>query len=312
MTGKRPALVACVMFALVQFMPAFLTVPSSGDRLPASAVARPNAVTARPTMVPEQRKSTAAALAAAACVVALVARGGARRQSAPAVTLKAAASDPVPAASFTFTGATGKQPTGEERGASNIPRHLLMPKNIRWRKPHKPIVRPLGRKGPANQANDWKYRGEANGKPIPYFGKYGIVAKSEYWIVPKMIETCRRMAVRSMRDDGGKVWIKVFPHQGRTKRAAESRMGGGKGMLDSWCAAVKPGFVMFEFDGCEKEIALKVAWKMSRYLPFKTAFVERTKEDGPSQFELGLAGSLQKKRTIPSEFQPDVEKIKKK
>jgi len=108
-----------------------------------------------------------------------------------------------------------------------------------------------------------------------------------------------------MRRDGGKVWIRIFPHSGLTKRAAESRMGGGKGALDHWVAAVKPQFILFEVDGCEREIAVKIFRKMSRYLPFKTKFVERPTQMGPSRFEMGMAGEMGgKKRHIPEKYQP--------
>ena len=48
---------------------------------------------------------------------------------------------------------------------------------------------------------------------------------------------------------GGKLWIRIFPDKSVTARAAETRMGSGKGAVDHWVAVVKPGRVMFEIAG---------------------------------------------------------------
>ena len=40
---------------------------------------------------------------------------------------------------------------------------------------------------------------------------------------------------------GGKLWIRIFPDKSVTARAAETRMGSGKGAVDHWVAVVKPG-----------------------------------------------------------------------
>jgi len=39
------------------------------------------------------------------------------------------------------------------------------------------------------------------------------------------------------------------PAQAITRKAAETRMGGGKGSPESWVAVVKPGKIMFELAG---------------------------------------------------------------
>ena len=51
---------------------------------------------------------------------------------------------------------------------------------------------------------------------------------------------------------GGKVWINIFPQKPVTKKAAETRMGGGKGSPETWVAVVKPGKVMFELAGVQR------------------------------------------------------------
>jgi large subunit ribosomal protein L16 len=74
---------------------------------------------------------------------------------------------------------------------------------------------------------------------------------------------------------GGKIWIKVFPDKSITARAAESRMGSGKGTPEYWVAVVKPGNVIFEIGGVKPEIA-RQAMNLAAYkLPLKTKFISK-------------------------------------
>jgi ribosomal protein L29 len=47
----------------------------------------------------------------------------------------------------------------------------------------------------------------------------------------------------------GKLWIRVFPQKSFTKKPLETRMGKGKGPLESWVAVIRPANVLFEVDG---------------------------------------------------------------
>ena len=73
----------------------------------------------------------------------------------------------------------------------------------------------------------------------------------------RQIEAARRAIVRYIRR-GGKVWIKVFPDKPVTAKAAETRMGSGKGAVDHYVAVVRPGRVLFEIAGVSEEIALSL------------------------------------------------------
>ena len=53
----------------------------------------------------------------------------------------------------------------------------------------------------------------------------------------------------------GKVWIRIFPDKPITIKAAETRMGKGKGAVDHWVAVVKPGRIIFELGGLPEEAA---------------------------------------------------------
>ena len=75
-------------------------------------------------------------------------------------------------------------------------------------------------------------------------------------------------------------WIKIFPDKSVTMRAADSRMGSGKGSPEYWVAVVKPGRVMFEIAGVSEEVAREALRLASHKLPIKTKIVARTEEAG--------------------------------
>ncbi|MBC8335510.1 MAG: 50S ribosomal protein L16 [Anaerolineales bacterium] len=134
---------------------------------------------------------------------------------------------------------------------------MLMPKRFKWRK---------------------QMRGRMRGKALRgaevSFGDYGIQALEPGWISARQIEAARRAIVRSMKRRG-KVWIRIFPDKPYTKRAAESRMGKGKGSVEYWVAVVKPGRIMFEIGGLPDDVAVE-ALKLAQYkLSIKTKIVSR-------------------------------------
>jgi len=162
-----------------------------------------------------------------------------------------------------------------------ITRNLLMPLNITDRKPRKPLVKPW------HHSTKWKFHGYDTVNNKPYFGKYAIQACEEAWISSKTIEEVRRVLVRTMARKG-RNWIRIFPDQGITQRVAESRMGAGKGSIDHWVKAVRPGQILFEVDGVSKEIALLAFHKAKFRFSCRTKVL--IKDDGPSRYELGLEG----------------------
>jgi len=90
----------------------------------------------------------------------------------------------------------------------------------------------------------------------------------------RQIESARRAIVRYVRR-GGKLWIRVFPDKPVTKKAAETRMGSGKGPVDHWVVVIKPGRVLFEITGVSEEVAKEAMRLASHKLPVKTQFVHR-------------------------------------
>ena len=72
-----------------------------------------------------------------------------------------------------------------------------------------------------------------------------------------------------------RIWIRVFPDKSVTARAAETRMGSGKGPVDHWVAVVRPGRILFEMAGVEDAEAREALSLASAKLPMGTKIVTR-------------------------------------
>ena len=106
------------------------------------------------------------------------------------------------------------------------------------------------------------------------FGDFGIKATEAAWVTSRQIEAARRAMTRHARR-GGKIWIRVFPDKSVTARAAETRMGSGKGAVDHWVAVVRPGRILFEMAGVPEEVAREALRLASSKLPMGTKIVTR-------------------------------------
>lgn len=105
------------------------------------------------------------------------------------------------------------------------------------------------------------------------FGEYGLQALEPGWMTQRQIEAARRALVHHMKRRG-KVWIRIFPDKPVTQRAAETRMGKGKGAVDHWVAVVKPGRILFEVAGLSEELAREAMRLAAHKLAIKTKFVK--------------------------------------
>jgi large subunit ribosomal protein L16 len=139
---------------------------------------------------------------------------------------------------------------------------MLMPKRVKYRK---------------------QMRGRMRGKAMRgaeiSFGEFALQALEPAWISARQIESARRSIVRNLKRRG-KVWIRIFPDKPITKRAAESRMGKGKGNVEFWAAVVKPGRILFEVGGVDPEISKHALKQASYKLPIKTKIISRSDMDG--------------------------------
>ena len=139
---------------------------------------------------------------------------------------------------------------------------MLMPKRVKRRK---------------------QFRGSMKGKALRgnkiTNGEYGIVAMEPCWIKSNQIEAAR-IAMTRYTKRGGQVWIKVFPDKPVTAKPAETRMGKGKGTVESWVAVVKTGRVMFEIAGVEEARAREALRLASHKLPCKCKIVSKADLEG--------------------------------
>lgn len=106
------------------------------------------------------------------------------------------------------------------------------------------------------------------------FGDYGLQALEPAWITSRQIEAAR-VAMTRAAQRGGKVWIRIFPDKPVTKRGQEMPMGKGKGAPEYFVAVVKPGRIMFEMAGVDRELAREAMRLAAHKLPIKTQFVAR-------------------------------------
>lgn len=120
------------------------------------------------------------------------------------------------------------------------------------------------------------HRGKMRGRILDKvsFGDFGLQALEPGWISSRQIESARRVITRYTKR-GGKLWIRIFPDKPVTFRAAETRMGSGKGNVEYWVAVVKPGKVLYEIKGVP-ELTAKSSLKIAAYkMPIKTRILSK-------------------------------------
>lgn len=140
---------------------------------------------------------------------------------------------------------------------------MLLPKRVKYRK----MMR-------------GRMKGKASRGAEVHFGEFGLQALEPGWISARQIEAARRAIVRAMRRRG-KMWIRIFPDKPITRKAAETRMGKGKGAVEYWAAVVRPGRIMFEIGGGLPEEVAREALRLAQYkLPIKTKIVTRFEHAG--------------------------------
>jgi len=77
-----------------------------------------------------------------------------------------------------------------------------------------------------------------------------------------------------------KMWIRVFPQKSFTKKPLETRMGKGKGPLESWVAVIRPANVLFEVDGVTEAVARESLRLAATKLPIQTKVISRHRAAG--------------------------------
>ena len=134
---------------------------------------------------------------------------------------------------------------------------MLMPKKSKFRKQMRGRMQGNAQSG--NEIN---------------FGSIGLQAVGRGYITTRQIEAARRVITRTLKR-GGKTWIRVFPDKPTTKRPAETRMGKGKGAVDTWVATIHPGRVLYEIDGVPEVVAYEALRLAGYKLSVKTKILKR-------------------------------------
>ena len=139
---------------------------------------------------------------------------------------------------------------------------MLLPKRVKYRRVHR--GRLTGKAMRGNTVSN---------------GQFGLQALEPAWVTSRQIEAARIAMTRYIKR-GGQVWIKIFPDKPITEKPAETRMGSGKGSPEYWVAVVKPGRVMFEIGGVDRELAREALRLAAHKLPIKCKFVEKEQTGG--------------------------------
>ncbi len=137
---------------------------------------------------------------------------------------------------------------------------MLAPKRVKWRKVAK-----------------GKMRGKADRGGTLFFGEFGLQASECGRINARQIEASRVAMTRYVKR-GGQIWIRIFPHKPITKKAAETRMGSGKGNVEEWAAVIKPGRIIYEMSGISQKEAFEALRLAGHKLPLQCKPISRGSE----------------------------------
>ncbi len=133
---------------------------------------------------------------------------------------------------------------------------MLMPKRTKFRKQMRGRM-----KGKATRCNKLD------------FGNIGIKSMDPGWVTAQQIEAARKCLSKLVKKSG-KMWCRVFPDKSVTKKAAETRQGGGKGNPEFWVAVVKPGTMLFELSGVPIDAAIVALTTAGHKLPIHIKIVQ--------------------------------------
>lgn len=134
---------------------------------------------------------------------------------------------------------------------------MLQPKKRKYRKDFKGTIKGVATRGAKVS-----------------FGDFGIKALSAGWLTTRQIEAARKKIAATTKRTG-KMWIRIFPDKPITKKGPGSKMGSGKGDIETYVAVIQPGRVLFELSGVTKEVAHDALKKAMHKIPMKTIIVEK-------------------------------------
>lgn len=104
------------------------------------------------------------------------------------------------------------------------------------------------------------------------FGTYGLQALERGRISEKQIESARKVINNNLKKSR-KLWIKIFPNIGVSKKPTETRMGKGKGDILHFICRVRTGKILFELDYIDEKHAFSALKKSASKLSIKTQVI---------------------------------------
>jgi large subunit ribosomal protein L16 len=120
-----------------------------------------------------------------------------------------------------------------------------------------------------------RLRGKAVGGSTLRLGEYGLQSLDCAYLSTNQVEAARKALAHYFKR-GGKIWVRVFADKIETARAAETRMGGGKGAPVRFVAPVKRGHIIFEVAGVTEQEAKEALRLASFKLPVATRVVSKS------------------------------------
>lgn len=133
----------------------------------------------------------------------------------------------------------------------------MMPKRVKYRKPHR-----------------GKAKGVATSGNKVAFGDYGLMSLELGRISAQQLEA-GRVAISHFIGTEGRFFIRVFPHKAVTAKPLEVGMGGGKGEPEYYAAIVKPGTIIYEIGGVGEDFARECLNIVAHKMPVKTKMISR-------------------------------------
>ena len=133
------------------------------------------------------------------------------------------------------------------------------PKSRKFLKAHRPKL----------QFSFFRQKVQLLGDPV-----FAIISLQPKLLSIGQIEAARRAIVRSLRaHKNSRVLIRISPTFPKTSTPLETRMGGGKGAVDSWEAKLRHGTILFEMSQIDEQTAREAFRKANYKLPGKYKFV---------------------------------------
>lgn len=117
-----------------------------------------------------------------------------------------------------------------------------------------------------------RLRGRASVGAVINWGEFGLQAQECAYLTTNQIEAARKALTHSLKR-GGKVWVRTLADKVLTARAAETRMGGGKGAPVGFVAPIKRGHILFEVSGVSEGDAKKAFCLAAAKLPITVRLV---------------------------------------